>query len=255
MLTVYPSYTRLFMWRNRLLYFGLSQQLNAHTYAAVALHIGLYEPFLIKIANGNWQTCRCVLIPVGIKHALNFGRGIHAKIFIERDSVDFLYCQRRFNYATRQITLFYDESLIAQLKWIYETNPSKVIIEQYLDKILGCDGSLKMQLDKRVQRAIHLICDTPDNHFSYQYLAEINSLSPSRFLHLFKQHTNMSYRRFRAWRRLFLAVERLNSADNMTFAAVDAGFADAPHFSHSFKEAFGINPAFVFRGIDRFEVK
>jgi len=54
------------------------------------------------------------------------------------------------------------------------------------------------------------------------------------------------YRRFRAWKLLFLALENLNATDNMTIA----GFADKAHFSHS----FGVNPAYVFRGINRFEV-
>jgi AraC-like DNA-binding protein len=40
----------------------------------------------------------------------------------------------------------------------------------------------------------------------------------------------------------------------MTRAALDAGFADATHFSHSFRDTFGVNPAPVFRKIGRFEV-
>jgi len=53
---------------------------------------------------------------------------------------------------------------------------------------------------------------------------------------------------------MFLALENLNAVDNMTIAALDAGFADATHFSHSFRDTFGINPAYVFRGISRFDV-
>jgi len=63
------------------------------------------------------------------------------------------------------------------------------------------------------------------------------------------------YRRFRAGKRLLLAVEHLNDSDNMTFAVLEAGFSDATHFNHSFCENFGVNPRFVFRGIDRFEVE
>jgi AraC-like DNA-binding protein len=70
---------------------------------------------------------------------------------------------------------------------------------------------------------------------------------------LFKEHTDVPYRRFRAWKRLFLALESLSATDNMTIAALDAGFSDATHFSHSFRDTFGINPAYVFRGINRFD--
>jgi AraC-like DNA-binding protein len=50
------------------------------------------------------------------------------------------------------------------------------------------------------------------------------------------------------------ALELLHGSDNMTRAALDAGFADATHFSHSFRDTFGVNPAPVFRNIGRFEV-
>lgn len=54
------------------------------------------------------------------------------------------------------------------------------------------------------------------------------------------------YRRFRRWKRLMLSFELLHAKDNMTFAAVDSGFADATHFSHAFRDTFGVNPAPVF---------
>jgi AraC-like DNA-binding protein len=255
MFTTYPAYTRLFIWSNRLLYFGLSQHLTPHVYATAALHVGVYQPFQIKIGNNDWQLCRCAFIPAGIKHELNFSNGIHGKLFIERDSADFLYFKRRFPYSEQVATVFHDDELLQQFLWIYEQNPAKQLIERCLNSLLNCDGTLNFKLDTRVQTAINRICNEPECNFSGDYLAALSDLSASRFLHLFKENTDVPYRRFRAWKRLFLAVEHLNASDNMTFAALEAGFSDATHFSHSFRDAFGVNPRFVFRGIDRFEVE
>lgn len=254
MLKLYPAHMRLFIWRGRSLYFGPSVQLAAHAYATVALHVGIYRPFRIKIANGAWQSCRCAIVPPGTPHELDFEGGVHGKLFIERDSSDFLYFKRRFAYREQALSLFQDEELVQQLCRIYESDPDKAVIENCLDDLLRCDGELNLVIDPRVQAAIDLIRSEPDYNFSKEYLADRADLSPSRFLHLFKQHTDVPYRRFRTWKRLFLAMDSLNAADNMTIAALDAGFADAPHFSHSFRETFGINPAYVFRGINRFEV-
>ncbi|TRW93176.1 AraC family transcriptional regulator [Candidatus Methylobacter oryzae] len=254
MLKLYPAYMRLFIWRGRALYFGPSVQLAAHAYATVALHVGIYRPFRIKIANGAWQSCRCAIVPPGTPHELDFEGGVHGKLFIERDSSDFLYFKRRFAYREQALSLFQDDELVQQLCRIYESDPDKAVIENCLDDLLRCDGELNLVIDPRVQAAIDLIRSEPDYNFSKEYLADRADLSPSRFLHLFKQHTDVPYRRFRTWKRLFLAMDSLNAADNMTIAALDAGFADAPHFSHSFRETFGINPAYVFRGINRFEV-
>jgi AraC-like DNA-binding protein len=251
---LYPAYMRLFIWRGRSLYFGPSVHLDAHAYATVALHVGIYRPFRIRIANGPWRRCRCAIVPAGTRHELDFEGGVHGKLFIERDSSDFLYFKRRFSYPGQSLSLFDDNELVEQLRWMYEVDPSKDVVESRLDQLLQCDGKLSLVLDPRVQGAIDLIRNEPDYNFSQQDLAERSDLSPSRFLHLFKQHTDVPYRRFRTWKRLFLALDSLNAVDNMTIAALDAGFADATHFSHSFRETFGINPAYVFRGINRFEV-
>jgi AraC-like DNA-binding protein len=254
MLKLYPAYMRLFIWRGRSLYFGPSVHLDAHAYATVTLHVGIYRPFRIKLGNGIWQSCRCAIVPAGTRHELDFEGGIHGKLFIERDSSDFLYFKRRFSCTGQLPALFQDEELIEQLRWIYELNPDKAVIESCLDDLLRCDGELNLVVDPRVQAAIDLICDEPDCNFSQQYLADRADLSPSRFLHLFKQQIDVPYRRFRTWKRLFLALDSLSVIDNLTVAALDAGFSDATHFSHSFRETFGINPAYVFRGINRFEV-
>lgn len=228
--------------------------LQAHSHGAAVLHAGIYRPFNIKIAAGPWQTCRCAILPANTVHELDFLGGIHGKLFVERDSVDFLYFKRRFPYREHAAYLFEDAELLQVWREIYEQNPPKAAIENRLDKLLRCEGQLKLAVDTRIQAAIDLMHREPDRNFSLQHLATMADLSPSRFQHLFKENTDVSYRRFRTWKRLFLLMENLHGTDNMTRAALDAGFADAAHFSHSFRDTFGINPAFVFRGIERFEV-
>ena len=51
-----------------------------------------------------------------------------------------------------------------------------------------------------------------------------------------------------------LSFALLHGQDNMTLAALDSGFADATHFSHAFRDTFGVNPAPVFRKIERLEL-
>jgi AraC-like DNA-binding protein len=77
--------------------------------------------------------------------------------------------------------------------------------------------------------------------------------APARLLHLFSKEIGVPYRRYRMWKRLWLATERLHASDSMTMAAIECGFADATHYSHAFRDTFGVNPAPVFRKIERFE--
>jgi AraC-like DNA-binding protein len=45
------------------------------------------------------------------------------------------------------------------------------------------------------------------------------------------------------WRRLLLAVQRLEGGDSVTAAAHAAGFADAAHLSRSFRKVIGAAPS------------
>ncbi len=97
------------------------------------------------------------------------------------------------------------------------------------------------------------VCPVRNNRFHYFRMMSWSNNDGRSFANLFKQQTDVPYRRFRTWKRLFLALDSLSAIDNMTVTALDAGFSDAAPFSHSFRETFGINPAYVFWDINRFE--
>jgi AraC-like DNA-binding protein len=56
------------------------------------------------------------------------------------------------------------------------------------------------------------------------------------------------------WRRTLAAMSSLHKVDNLTYAAMEAGFTDSAHFNHCFQNIFGVRPSLVFRNMDRFEV-
>jgi AraC-like DNA-binding protein len=251
---LYPGHSQLFMAPGRVLYCGPIQYLEAHAYGANVLHVGIYRPFRIRLGMGEWRACRCAVVPAGLRHALDMAGGVHGKLFVERDSAYALAFRQRFPHGEAQAVLFEDEGAIQCFRWIHEADPPRAEVERRLDHLLELPGAAGLVRDARIQRVIDLILGEPDRNFSQQELARTVGLSPSRLLHLFRAETGLPYRRFRAWKRMLLAFEHLHASDNLTRAALDSGFADATHFSHRFRETFGINPAPVFRHIERFEV-
>lgn len=73
-------------------------------------------------------------------------------------------------------------------------------------------------------------------------LAKQVGLSESRFLHRFRDHTGLPLRPYLRWRRLLTAMTQVMSGHSLTDAAVAAGFADAAHFTRTFRLHFGIAP-------------
>jgi AraC-like DNA-binding protein len=88
--------------------------------------------------------------------------------------------------------------------------------------------------------------DLGHNH-PVEALAEQAGLSPSRLQHLFAEEIGLPLRTFRIWVRLRQAGEQMAAGETVTSAALDAGFSNSSHFSHAFKETFGVTAASLFK--------
>ena len=73
-------------------------------------------------------------------------------------------------------------------------------------------------------------------------------LSASRFLHLFKEETDISFRSFRAWKRARHLLNFANQDLNLAHLAQDIGYPDSTHFSHSIRRFYGLKPRAIFSG-------
>jgi AraC-like DNA-binding protein len=74
-------------------------------------------------------------------------------------------------------------------------------------------------------------------------LANEVGLSISRLTHVFTEEVGMPIRSYVRWMRLVNAMEHLCVGGTLTAAAHTGGFADATHFSRTFKAMFGVGPS------------
>lgn len=243
----------LFMWPDRTLFFGPLQQLEFHAMGAVAINVGIYQPFIIKTMNG-YQAFHCAVIPAGCKHEIIANGNILASLMIERHSAFFSYFSKRFPLQSTQITAVNDGEWIECFQKIYEDKPAKSEIEQMLNQLLPKDEATEKAIDPRITDIMDKIMLDPLADVSQETLAASLGLSASRFRHLFAEQSAIPFRRYRMWRRIISAMETLYTVDNLTYAAMEAGFTDSAHFNRCFRNTFGVNPSLVFKNIDRFEI-
>lgn len=95
--------------------------------------------------------------------------------------------------------------------------------------------------DDRIDKAISYLKNNRNRVIPLEEIAETCFLSPSRFLHLFKETTGISYRRAQLWVKLQIALPLLLNYP-ITKVAHEVGFSDSAHFSRTFKENFGFPP-------------
>lgn len=253
--TQYCFRPNLFMWSSRTLFFGTVQHLALHSMGSIAINVGLYQPFYMKTVNGGYIPYRCAIILAGCNHELQAFGNIVACLIIEKNSLDFISLKRRFPLHTSAITRINDAEWIDCFQKIYQEKPAKEQIEQLINQLLAVGAETdKNIIDSRIDSIMQTIQFDAGYEFSQQYMAASVGLSPSRFRHLFREQSDIPYRRYRIWRRVIAAIAALHKVDNLTHAAMEAGFTDSAHFNHCFRATFGINPSLVFRNIDRFDV-
>ena len=103
-------------------------------------------------------------------------------------------------------------------------------------------------LDARVVHAIAQIGRFSGDSVTAASCAAKAGLSSSRFLHLFKQETGISFRSFRAWKRARQLLHFANQDLNLAHLAQHIGYPDSTHFSHSIRRFYGLKPRAIFSG-------
>lgn len=95
--------------------------------------------------------------------------------------------------------------------------------------------------DERIKTAIHYLEHHFDRVVSLQEIADECCLSPSRFLHLFKKQTGITFRRIQLWHKISQSFQ-VFPQQNITQTAHQFGFTDSAHYSKVFKDTFGFSP-------------
>jgi AraC-like DNA-binding protein len=103
-------------------------------------------------------------------------------------------------------------------------------------------------IDRRIWRAAAQLNDFSGSKMTAADCAASVNLSASRFLHLFKEQTGISFRAFRAWKRARHLLHFANQDLNLAHLAQDIGYPDSTHFSHSIRRFYGLQPRAIFSG-------
>lgn len=106
-------------------------------------------------------------------------------------------------------------------------------------------------VDDRVARVVSLIHQSVAQNCPVTELAGAVNLSAPRLVQLFRQQVGVPIRRYRQWHRLFVTAIRVARGWSLTEAALDAGFTDSAHLSHTFRAITGLRPSDIFTTLAR----
>lgn len=232
----------MYLWRGKALVLGVETDSIPHAHHAIQLSLALEGEFRLARGDGPLQATQAAMLWPGQQHKIAANGALIAHLFIDPgqralhawqhlDAPDALAPGLR----TALLDAWRTPRPLAQCETL--------LADWQASWLAGFDRAAVF--DARVAEALSLLEADPEQDIAQ--LATRIGLSPSRFSHLFSQHTGLPYRRYVLWMRLLDAVARLAGGANLTTAAHAAGFADLAHMSRVFHATFGVVPSTLSR--------
>lgn len=232
------------------IFLGKVEENSFHQHYALQLTIGINEQFEIETEKGKVLSKSLVVQPQ-VAHRLN-SKGQTVLIILLNPGSTLGHFMTK-HMTTNSVEEF-EEEWIGYLRMFVQDLSKKEINEKTF--LSACINSMaefnsrclaaKHQIDKRVLASLQYLDRHTREVISLSEIAEEMCLSESRFQHLFKEETGISYRRMQLWKRLLASFDYVRTTKTLTELAHQAGFSDSSHYSKTFKESFGFPPSEVF---------
>jgi AraC-like DNA-binding protein len=232
----------------RVFYAGLLGRPRERCSGAFNVYVALEGGLWLTTSDGRDRHAEMVAVQPNVRHTIASDHRSVLSIVIEPESVRPGVLEDLAARLSGPEGKTFAERMRAAYRALRERQAGEDFSSAEFDSL--CLGEVLPQrvLDPRVARAILQIgrfCGEPVTAAS---CAAEAALSTSRFLHLFKEETGISFRSFRAWKRARHLLHFANQDINLAHLAQDIGYPDSTHFSHSIRRFYGLKPRAIFSG-------
>lgn len=225
---------------DRALYLGELPATGWHRHASPVLLMGLSGRFAVHLPSGRVESCRSALIDTGIEHLFDPCGEHVALMYLEPDATE----ARRLRELFRlQGGVIFDAARAADVRSLVDSRLQGFDLAALLRPRLP-DAP---PLDTRIAQSLRHLRASRDAPLLREVAADAANLSASRFNHLFKAQMGVSFRSYRVWSQVRLAMMGLGANVNLTDAALHGAFVDSSHFSRIFRQTFGMTPSSVLK--------
>lgn len=232
---------------DRVFYAGLLGRPRRRCSGAFHIYVALTGSLRMIPEGGEERRGELLVVPPNVQHTIESDYRTVIVVLIEPESVPFGTLDRFAGRVTREAEVF-----ACRLRAAYEELQQRPlrgeITSTSFDRLCFGDPLPQRVLDPRVVKAIARINRFSGEPATAESCAAAVGLSTSRFLHLFKEETDISFRSFRAWKRARHLLNFANQDVNLAHLAQDIGYPDSTHFSHSIRRFYGLKPRAIFLG-------
>ncbi|MDP9900935.1 helix-turn-helix transcriptional regulator [Variovorax ginsengisoli] len=242
------------MWLNadRVLYVGLLGAPSVRTFGAFCIYVSLHSPHRICVEGGEWEEAQLSVVPPYVGHRIETRDRMICNILIESETVRLQDLPEHIRSGRGAV---HDVRALATMRLALDrfrrcATRQYARTEDFDENFFGSALPAR-SIDKRMGAVVDKIKCDPNSHTSAEECAVACHLSVSRFLHLFKAEVGSPFRSFRTWQRARSVLYYVTQNTNLTNIALDVGYPDATHFSHSIRQIYGLTPKSIFAGCRR----
>lgn len=245
------------MWisRRRVLYAGLLGRHTPHTLGATIVYAAIEQPLELRVGGGAWIAADAAVVPPGVSHQVRSAGRMVGTLLIEPESLEPGQLCERLGTARGVLPVGdLPERFRALCVRLAADGANAAFDDDRLDCALFGQPLRGRALDARIEQVVRRIREQPCSGHAALEAAEASGLSTSRFLHLFKAEVGVPFRAFRTWKRARELLHHANRRLNLAHFALDSGYPDSTHFSHTVRRVFGLNPRDLFAGSRRLAI-
>lgn len=235
----------MFVGPDRVFYASLIGRPRRRSLGALAIVTALEGKIRVTIEGEPTREVASAVIPAYTPHSIDSDHLCVSAILIEPESVDARALAALQDDWSKRSDVEVARALRAARLALLANRP---IDGDDIDRAVFGQPLPRRALDPRIARIVRLMAEDPTSTLSAGDQADMVNLSVSRYLHLFKDETGVPLRAFRAWRRARHLLNFANERLNMAHLALDIGYPDSTHFSHSIRRFYGLKPRAIFSG-------
>lgn len=245
----------MLMGPDRVFYLGLLGAPSSRNVGSVTVYASLKTPFRLSLDEHSWEEHHLAVVPPYLSHRIETDDQMICSIMLEPEAIDFscfgwlegaeLSSSEQRSLRSRIHQGFAYLQSIGVGATVEGLNVDRLFFEKELDKKI---------IDSRIARVIEKIKLNPAYNYSAEECADKAELSFSRFLHLFRDEVGVTFRKFRAWKRARNLLYHVNRTGTLTDIALEIGYPDSTHFSHSIRQFYGLQPKEIFAGSRRLAI-
>ena len=232
---------------DRALYIGELPATGWHRHASAVLLIGLSGRFAVHLPGGVVNSCHSALIDAGIDHVFDPRGERVALMYLEPDSPE---ARRLRGHFRENGPVIWDPAI----RPVSRSSFGNYLSAFDLPSLLCHPCPEPAFLDPRVENGLRYLRLSRGGPPDRQDTASAVQLSASRFNHLFRIETGVSFRSYRIWSQIRRAMFALAPRINLTEAALHGDFTDSSHFSRTFRKTFGMTPSSVLKPLKELTV-